>query len=163
MRRAGIVGLALASASAAIAAAVLILGRDAGSGNQVPPGDPAVFVKSVLASIVEDKYERAWKTLHPAHQQVALFREYAVCENRTQVGGKLRAADVVRVRDVLARMPGEPERVPATAVTLRIKIYQPALQSVDTFTQTFNAVASGSRWTWILTPAKYKSYSTDTC
>jgi len=151
------------SVSAAIAAAVLILVRMADSGESAPRGDPVAFVEGILALVVEDKYERAWKALHPAHQQVALPREYVVCELRTRVGGKLRAADVVRVREVLIRMPGEPERVPATAVTLRIAVYQPALRSVDTFTHTFNAVLSGSRWTWILTPARYESYSTDTC
>lgn len=162
MRRAGIV--ALASASVAVAAVALIsLLREGGSSDSMPRGDPASFVKSVLALVVEDKYQRAWKTLHPAHQQVALPREYAVCELRSPVGGKLRAADIVRVRDVLLRMAGEPDRVPATAVTLRITLYQPALDSVETFTQTFNAVASGTRWTWILTPARYVSYSTDTC
>lgn len=163
MRRAGIVGLVLASASAAVTAAVLISVRGAGSSDPIPRGDPATFVKGILAFVVEDEYERAWEVLHPAHQQVALLREYVDCELRTPVGAKLRAADIVRVREVLARMPGEPQRVSATAVTLRITIYQPALRSVDTFMHTFNAVAFGSRWTWILTPARYESYSTDMC
>ena len=163
MRRAAIVVLALVSAAAVVAAAVLISQRGDGSSDPIPRGDPATFVKRVLASIVEDKYGRAWKTLHPAHQQVALFREYVVCENRTRLDGELRAADAVRVQETLIPMPGEPERVPATAVTLRVTIYQPAIDSAETFTQTFNAVASGSRWTWILTPARYESYSTDTC
>ncbi len=160
-RRSTVLG---ASAAAVALTAILLWATSRPNPSEAgPPGDAATFVTRIVGLVVEDKYARAWESLHPAHQLAASSREYVVCELKSPIGGKLRAADVVRVREILVRVPGEPERVPATAVTLRIRIYQPSLRSEETFTETFNAVASGSRWTWILTPARYETYATDTC
>jgi hypothetical protein len=134
-----------------------------GSGDSGPRDDPAEFVSRIVGSIVADDYATAWGSLYPAHQLIAPRREYVSCELRTPVGWTLRSIDVLRITDRQLRIPGEPQRVAAKAVTLRVGIENDALQTKDTFEHTFNAVAAGSRWTWILTPSRYRLYRNDAC
>ena len=101
--------------------------------------------------------------MYPAHKLIAPRREYVDCELRSPVGWTLRSIDVLRVTDRQLRIPGEPERVAAKAVTLRVGIENDSLQRKDTFEHTFNAVAAGSHWSWILTPNRFRLYRDDAC
>ena len=163
MQRSVIAGSTIAFVVAALAAAWLLSTVIPVNGHAATPhGDPAAFVSQVVRLIVADDYDSAWISLYPAHQQVATKSEYIACEKRTPVGSTLRSIDVVRVADRLLRIPGEPQRVPVKAVTLRITLVN-TLGTKSAFSHTFNAVPAGSQWAWILTPSRYQLYRTDGC
>jgi hypothetical protein len=80
---------------------------------------------------------------------------------RSPVGWKLRSISVVRVKDRRLTVPGDAKASAAKAVTLRLRLSNAGEKSV--FTHTFNAVAVGSHWAWILTPSRYELYRSDSC
>ena len=115
----------------------------------------------VVSQIVSDDYAGAWQTLYPPHQEIAGSDEYVSCEMQSPVGWKLRSVSVVRVKDRTLRVPGDSETSAAKAVTLRLRLSNAGAKNA--FTHTFNAVAVGSHWTWILTPGRYELYRSDSC
>ncbi len=165
MQRTVVTGSVIAFAAAASAAAIFLSAALPASGGRpaAPKGDPAAFLIRIVGFVVADEYARAWPSLYPAHQEVAPRAEYVAYELQTPVGWKLRSAAVLRVAQRLRRIPGASERVPVTSVTLRLRIANPALETEGALTHTFNAVAVGSRWTWILTPSRYALYRADAC
>lgn len=152
----------------AAASAIFLLAAPSASGGErgavaSPQGSAATFLKRVVGFVVEDRYTRAWPSLYPGHQRVAPREEYVACELRTPIGSELRSAEVLRVTNKLLRIPGESARAPVTSVTLRLRIASPSVGTEDVFAHTFNAVAVGARWTWILTPGRYELYRSDAC
>ena len=154
------VGIAAAFA-VSLATTALVLGRL--DGDPAPSENPGDFVSHVVQQIVSDDYADAWKTLYPHHQAVAASDEYVSCEMLTPVGWKLRSVSVVRVRDRTLRVPGDDATSHVKAVTLRLRLSNAALGAKDVFTHTFNTVAVGSHWTWILTPSRYELYRDNAC
>jgi len=65
------------------------------------------------------------------------------------------------VKDRQLRVPGDSKTSAAKAVTLRLRLSNQGEKTV--FTHTFNTVAVGSHWTWILTPSRYELYRSDSC
>ena len=145
---------------ASIAATVLGYRVLAGSSSS-PQEAPDAFVSRVVTQIVSDDYEHAWETLYPPHQRIAGSAEYVACEMQSPIGWKLRSISVVRVRDRTLRVPGDMEESAAKAVTLRLRLSNGGAK--EAFTHTFNAVAVGSHWSWILTPRRYELYRGDSC
>jgi hypothetical protein len=146
----------VASAGATVLGYHVLVGSSTG-----PSESPDVFVSRVVSQIVSDDYEHAWETLYPPHQRIAGSDEYVSCEMRSPVGWKLRSISVVRVQDRTLRVPGDSDTSAAKAVTLRLRLSHAGAK--DAFTHTFNAVAVGSHWTWILTPSRYELYRSDSC
>jgi hypothetical protein len=128
-----------------------------------PREQPGAFVSRTVAQIVSDDYETAWDTLYEPHKEVAAKEEYVACELRTPVGMTLGAVRVVRVAHRLRHIPGETGRTPVELVTLKLRVKDPSLGTVDAFTHTFTAVAAGRGWAWILTPDRYELYRSDGC
>ena len=159
MRRSLIAVLALVFA-ASVAATVLGVHAFGGS-TASPTEEPDAFVSRIVSQIVSDDYATAWTTLYPPHQAVAGSDEYVACEMQTPVGLKLRSISVVRVKDRQLRVPGDSKTSAAKAVTLRLRLSNAGERTV--FTHTFNTVAVGSHWTWILTPSRYEQYRSDSC
>jgi hypothetical protein len=159
MRRSLIAALAVVFA-ASVAATVLGVHAFGGS-TAGPTEEPDAFVSRVVSQIVSDDYATAWTTLYPPHQAVAGSDEYVACEMQTPVGLKLRSISVVRVKDRQLRVPGDSKTSAAKAVTLRLSLSNAGAKTV--FTHTFNTVAVGSHWTWILTPSRYELYRNDSC
>jgi hypothetical protein len=149
----------------AAAAVSLLLPHElpAGGTSSPPRSDPAAFVSGVVRLIVADDYTAAWTSLNPAHKRVAPRREYVECERRSPLQSRLRSVEVIRVANRLMRIPGASRSVRAKAVTLRLTVEDVALRATETFKVTFNAVAEGSAWTWILTPTRYALYRDDAC
>ena len=159
MRRSLIAVLAvvfIASLSATVLGVRVFGGSTAG-----PTEEPDAFVSRIVRQIVSDDYATAWTTLYPPHQAVAGSDEYVACEMQTPVGLKLRSISVVRVKDRQLRVPGDSKTSAAKAVTLRLNLANQGEKTV--FTHTFNTVAVGSHWTWILTPSRYELYRSDAC
>jgi hypothetical protein len=159
MRR-SLIGLLVVVFAATVAATVLGLHALEGSPAS-PTEEPDAFVSRIVSQIVSDDYATAWTTLYPPHQAVAGSDEYVACEMRSPVGMKLRSISVVRVKDRQLRVPGDSKTSAAKAVTLRLRLANAGAKTV--FTHTFNTVAVGSHWTWILTPSRYKLYRSDSC
>ena len=163
MNRTFIIGSA-ATLAAGAAALALAMAPPAGNAGAATPRETAAhFLTRVVRLIVADDYELAWKSLYPAHQEVAQRSEYVACELQTPIGGRLLSADVLRVAERRRRIPGETARVPVMSVTLRLTIADPSLGTNGVFTHAFTAVAVGNRWTWILTPSRYALYRSDGC
>ena len=159
MRRSLIVVLAVVFAASA---AATVLGVHALGGSSAgPTEEPDAFVSRIVSQIVSDDYATAWTTLYPPHQAVAESDEYVACEMQTPVGLELRSISVVRVKDRQLRVPGDSTTSAAKAVTLRLRLSNQGDRAV--FTHTFNTVAVGSHWTWILTPSRYELYRSDSC
>jgi hypothetical protein len=152
---------ALVAVFAVSAAVTVLVFQGLPGGSSTPSESPSAFVSRVVTQIVGDDYAGAWQTLYPPHQAVAESDEYVSCEMRTPVGWKLRSISVVRVRDRTLRVPGDSEASGAKAVTLRLRLSKAGAKNV--FTHTFNAVAVGSHWAWILTPSRYELYRSDSC
>ena len=161
MKRVFVTVLVIAFALAAVATALVL--RSTQARGTSPSEDAGTFVTRIVGFIAADRYARAWPSLNPAHQSVAQRGEYISCERRTPVGSTLRSAAVLRTAKRLRHVPGVAGRTPVTAVTLRLVIRDRVLGTKRTFVHTFNAVADGSRWTWILTPSRYQLYRTDAC
>ena len=159
MRRSLIAVLAVVFA-ASVAATVLGVHAFGGS-TAGPTEEPDAFVSRIVTQIVSDDYATAWTTLYPPHQAVAGSDEYVACEMQTPVGLKLRSISVVTVKDRQLRVPGDSKTSAAKAVTLRLRLSNQGERTV--FTHTFNTVAVGSHWTWILTPSRYELYRSDSC
>jgi hypothetical protein len=150
--------------AAAAASALLLITAFPASGDAGPPrSDPATFAIGVVGRVVSDDYTSVWGSLYPPHQDVAPRAEYVTCELQTPVGWTLRSAQVLHVVKRTRRIPGETTPRPVTLVTLRLLILNRALHTKGAFTHTFSAVADGSRWTWILTPSRYRLYRDDAC
>ena len=163
MSRGVIIGSVVAFVVTVVAVVgVALVAIPAHGGDTKPCGDPAVFVEQVVGYIVADDYASAWGSLYPAHQRVARQTESVDCEIQRPVSSTLGSIDVLRVSDRKLRIPGESGRADVKAVTLRINL-QNALGAKETFKHTFNAVPSGSEWTWILTPSRYRLYRDDSC
>ena len=159
MRRSLIAVLAVVFAASV---AATVLGVHAFGGSPAgPTEEPDAFVSRIVSQIVSDDYATAWTTLYPPHQAVAGSDEYVACEMWTPVGLKLRSISVVRVKDRQLRVPGDSKTSAAKAVTLRLRLSNKGEKTV--FTHTFNTVAVGSHWTWILTPSRYELYRSDSC
>ena len=126
------------------------------------PETPGAFVSRIVRLIVADDYASAWNHLLASHKRVATKREYIDCELLTPLGWKLRSLRVLRVADRALSVAGEPRRLRAKAVTLRLRIRSASL-GTDAFTHTFSAVREGSHWAWILTPDRYELYRSDAC
>ena len=153
---AGIAVVFVASVGATVLGYHVLVGSSSG-----PKESPDVFVSRVVSQIVSDDYEHAWETLYPPHQRIAGSDEYVACEMRSPVGWRLRSISVVRVRDRTLRVPGDSKSSTAKAVTLRLGLTNAGAKNA--FTHTFNAVAVGSHWSWILTPSRYELYRSDSC
>ena len=159
MRRSVVAGLAVVFAASLAATVLAFSAFDDSSAS--PTEKPDTFVSRVVSQIVSDDYATAWTTLYPPHQAVAGSDEYVACEMQTPVGLELRSISVVRVKDRQLRVPGDSKTSAAKAVTLRLRLSNQGEKTV--FTHTFNTVAVGSHWTWILTPSRYELYRSDSC
>ena len=159
MRRSVVAGLAVVFAASLAATVLAFSAFDDSSAS--PTEKPDTFVSRVVSQIVSDDYATAWTTLYPPHQAVAGSDEYVACEMQTPVGLELRSISVVRVKDRQLRVPGDSKTSAAKAVTLRLRLSNQGERTV--FTHTFNTVAVGSHWTWILTPSRYELYRSDSC
>ena len=164
MQRSVVLGSIVAFIAAAVASALVVASALPATGEAGPPrADRATFVIRVVDLVVSDDYASVWPSLYPPHQDVAPRDEYVSCELRTPVGWELRSAKVLRVVERRRRIPGDDSAKPVSLVTLRLRIVNRALHTEGAFTHTFNAVADGSQWTWILTTSRYRLYRDDAC
>jgi hypothetical protein len=127
-----------------------------------PRGGPGRFMARLVVQKALGRYQAAWKTLHPFHQQVAARTEYVDCERLTPFPGLLKSVKVTRVFDDPVSIAGMTAPVPSKGVTVRVAVWTPITTTV-VVTHTFHAVAANGRWTWILTPERFEAYAAGAC
>jgi hypothetical protein len=151
--------------AAAAALSVWLAGGGGGSSTAAaqPGGDPVVFLRGIVRGIAANDYERVWPTLHPAQQRVATRQAYVRCEHLTPIAGHLDWIRVVRAADERISIPGDKGFVVSKAVTFRLRLSEPALDTFVDVTKTVHAVAVDGRWRWILSPRRFAIYNSGTC
>lgn len=127
-----------------------------------PSGDPGRFMAGVVKLIGENRYGRAWQTLHPAHQRVAPRAAYVSCENLTAIPGHVQSVKVVRVFDEQFQLTNV-LRVPSKAVDVKITFTDSISPEPFVVLHTVHAVAVGARWTWVLPPKRFEAYRAGRC
>ena len=165
-RPSGVLVAALGTIAAVTACATVLLGSRLAAPEPAsaatPAASPVAFLEQLVAQVVDNDYGQAWRTLHPAHQQVAPLREYIRCEERSPIPGRLAAIDIVGVRDEHLRIAGAAP-VDSKAVSLRITISNLATGQREAVATTFHAVPVEGRWRWVLPQQRYALYRANAC
>lgn len=126
-----------------------------------PTSDPGAFMTRVVRLVAQNRYDRAWASLHPLHQRAARRSEYVRCELLTPIPGRVKSIDVLRVTDKRVRLAGG-GTVAGKAITIRLTLSAgPSLGSE--IVHTVHAVAVGGRWAWILSPERFGEYRANRC
>ena len=124
--------------------------------------DAASFARQVVGLIARNRYEQAWRSLHPSHQAAAGFAEYVSCEQRSPIPGRLVSVTAGRpVSEVTVLTPGR--TVLSRAVRIRIVLLDVATQETTVVPVKMHAVPIGGGWRWILPQARLADYADDRC
>lgn len=150
----------------AIVAGVVVLHRGSaphhtGQTQRMRQSAPA-FLRSVVELLMANRYGAAWQALNPAHQAVAPKAVYVACERQSPIRTHLVSLKVLaQGQERIAVVPGG-RRVTSVAVTFGAIVANE--QEVKTpLVLHLHAVFTGTRWTWILPPARYTLYRHGGC
>ena len=168
----------IATAGLTIAAATLIFaGRTARAASS--PRDPSVpvavaawpplatagaFFLADVRDKIDGRWGASWLNLYPPHQQLVSQSDFVRCETATPFLAPLRSIRVLSVRRAPVDVPGLTLPVPGVALGVRLEIaagYGPRDPVV--LRHTFHLVPVDGRWTWILSPSRYKLYRDHAC
>jgi hypothetical protein len=122
-----------------------------------------IFVISEVRAKLDGRWARAWSTLYPAHQRIAVKPVYIRCERSTPFFARTMVFGVVRARRALVRVPGLGERVPGAAVTLRVALGWYGPRDPIVITPTLHLVTADGGWRWLLSDEMYRAYRTGAC
>ncbi|HEY2406258.1 MAG TPA: hypothetical protein VGI10_09655 [Polyangiaceae bacterium] len=156
---------------ACVAAAAVAVGRiDASSpatNAQAAPAPPLSsargFVLDEVQAKLDGRWSRAWSSLFPLHQRVAVKAVYVRCERATPFLSQTRAFGILRVRRALVHVPGLSRSLPGAAVTLRVALGWYGPRDPIVLTPTLHVVAIGGRWRWLLSGESYLMYRHAAC
>lgn len=123
-----------------------------------PAGAPAAFLSRIVRLLTANRYAEAWTSLNPLQQSIAPLGAYVACESQSPIPGRLVSLRILNVRDEPVRVLPELPPVRSTAVSLALRIAGTAVPDGLRIVLTAHAVAVGSRWTWILPPARLQQY-----
>jgi len=150
------------AAAVSCAAAMLAAGEVAAQPVEAPRIDASSFARSVVGLIARNRYEQAWRSLHPSHQAAAGLAEYVSCEQHSPIPGRLVSVTAGRpVSEVTVLTPGR--AVLSKAVRVRITLLDLATQETTVVSVKMHAVPAGTGWTWILPQARLADYADDRC
>jgi hypothetical protein len=149
--------------AAAVLALSSVFSLQAGRADAWPPLPTAgPFLTTQIHDLARGRYALAWSRLYPAHQAMVPQAVYVACEKALPFVAPPKNEKVVRVRRVAVAVPGAPTPVPGVAVTMRIAVKWYGRDPL-TFVHTFHLVPVGGRWTWILSPQRYRLYESSGC
>jgi len=160
-------GSVVAVLTAVVAATAIAVGR-----TDTPPLAPAraptltsagVFLVGELRAKLDGRWSRAWSSLYPLHQRVAVKPVYVRCERATPFLARTIAFGVLRVRRSRVRVPGLTRSVPGAAVTLRVRLAWYGPRDPIVLTPTLHVVAVDGRWRWLLSSSSYRMYRQAAC
>jgi len=114
------------------------------------PGDPVIFLQTVVTQIAANDYRKAWQLLDPAQQRLLPEEQYVACESTSPIPGHLTSLEVTGVNQQLIRVAGRNAAIESQAITFRIQISEPVLRSAVVITHTAHAIEVDDHWAWIL-------------
>jgi hypothetical protein len=139
--------------SVVAAFALLAGGCGSGSAPKAPTRNAALdesaarFVVAVQADLRRGRFQRAWKSLHPAEKRALSAQRLASCYPRNRYPRTVTFT-AKSVRDVSWTVPGTSGLSDAEAVTVTARS---AGKTIETFDQ--HIVRSAGSWRWMLSSA----------
>src|SRR5690348_11527786 len=117
-------GSIFAVLGAVVAATVIAVGRTGTTPAPAPVRTPTlssagVFLVGELRAKLDGRWSRAWSSLYPLHQRVAVKPVYVRCERGTPFLAQTLTFGVLRIRRSRVHVPGLAGSLPGAAVTLR--------------------------------------------
>lgn len=123
----------------------------------------ARFFLAEVADKVQGDWEQAWASLYPPHQRVAPRAVFVRCEQVLPFAAPLESLHVVGVRAAAVRVEGSARPVPGVAVVAAVELRWFGPRDPIVFRHTFHLVPVDGRWTWLLSPARYRFYARGGC
>jgi hypothetical protein len=121
------------------------------------------FFLTVLEQKISGDWAAAWQSLYPPHRRIAPRDAFIRCETATPFPAPLESIHVVRVHAVQFRVLGEPSPKWSAAVTVAVELRWYGPRDPITSTHTFHLVPVDGRWTWLLSPDRYRLYKQHAC
>jgi hypothetical protein len=163
-------GSIVAVLTAVVAATVITVGRtDTPSPAPVAPvvtptlSSAGVFLVGELRAKLDGRWSRAWSSLYPMHQRVAVKPVYVRCERATPFLTRTLTFGVLRIRRSRVHVPGLARSLPGAAVTLRVRLAWFGPRDPIVLTPTLHVVAVDGRWRWLLSSSSYRMYRQAAC
>jgi hypothetical protein len=160
-------GSVIAVLTAVVAATAIAVGRT-DTEARAPVRTPAlssagIFLVGELRAKLDGHWSRAWSSLYPLHQRVAVKPVYVRCERTTPFLAQTLTFGVLRIRRSRVHVPGLPGSLPGAAVTLRVRLAWYGPRDPIVLTPTLHVVAVGGRWRWLLSRSSYRMYRQAAC
>jgi hypothetical protein len=147
----------------AVAGLAITAGASARLTPRPPEGGAGKFMKTVVSQKLASKYDLAWESLYPAHQQVASREAYVGCESLIPSSGNVTSVKAVRVFRQRISVAGQPRKLMTRAVRIRVSVEVPYVPFPVVIAQTFHALRVHGSWKWILSPEQYAYYNARVC
>jgi hypothetical protein len=161
-------GSVFAVLGAVVAATVIAVGRTGTTPAPAPVRTPALssagtFLVGELRAKLDGHWSRAWSSLYPMHQRVAVKPVYVRCERATPFLAQTLTFGVLRIRRSRVHVPGLLRSLPGAAVTLRVRLAWYGPRDPIVLTPTLHVVAVGGHWRWLLSSSSYRMYRQAAC
>ena len=154
----------VASSATSTTATPSLTGIKASTSRTVPALRSAgPFFLTVLGQKISGDWASAWQSLYPLHRRIAPRSTFIRCETATPFPARLESIHVVGVRAVPFRVAGVPHPMRSAAVTVEVNLRWYGPRDPITFTHTFHLVSVHGRWTWLLSPDRYRLYKQGAC
>jgi hypothetical protein len=125
--------------------------------------DAAIFLAEVVRQVAANDYTVAWQSLYPPHQVIAPLDTYLSCELKSPIPGHLARLKLIHTWWASVRVAGLQQRQRGVRAKFMLRISDPALGAAVELRPTFAALWIGWRWAWMLPPARYQMYLTNSC
>jgi hypothetical protein len=122
-----------------------------------------VFLTAELREKLDGRWSRAWSSLYPLHQRVAVKPVYVRCERATPFLARTLTFGILHVRRARVRVAGLARSLPGAAVTLRVRIAWYGPRDPIVLTPTLHVVAVDGHWRWLLSSSSYRMYRQAAC
>lgn len=117
-----------------------------------------VFIVGELQEKLDGRWSRAWSSLYPLHQRVAVKPVYVRCERATPFLSRTLAFGILSVRRARVRVAGLARSLAGVAVKLRVRIAWYGPRDPIVLTPTLHVVAVDGHWRWLLSSESYSMY-----
>jgi hypothetical protein len=161
---------AVVVAAAIVAAAAISVGRTdaeapaSATRTAVPTLSSArSFLLQELQYKLDGNWGKAWSSLYPFHQRVAVKAVYLRCESATPFLARTLKFGILGVRRARVHVPGRSQTVPGAVVKLRVALAWYGPRDPIVLTPTFHLVAVAGRWRWLLSGQSYSMYRHEAC
>lgn len=161
---------AIAALAAIVAATAIAVGRTDAPSPRVAASAPAPTLSSARSFLLQElqykldgRWSKAWSSLYPLHQRVAVKAVYMRCESSTPFLSKTLGFGILGIRRTRVHVPGRAQSVPGAAVKLRVALAWYGPRDPIVLTPTLHVVAVGGRWRWLLSSESYSMYRHEAC